>query len=96
MILFHWAVVHNSIGYSTVHLLLMLLIHPFILSLQLKKLRGHNKSAIDLSNANPACGRKETRKSTGHIMVTTRYSDKQGSKSRQKVMRHLTSNGTDQ
>ena len=25
--------------------------------------------------------------STGHIMVTTRYSDQQGSKSRQKVMR---------
>ena len=39
------------------------------------------------SNANPACGHKEVRRSTGHIMVTTRYSDQQGSKSRQKVMR---------
>ena len=28
-----------------------------------------------LSNANPACGHKEVRRSTGHIMVTTRYSD---------------------
>ena len=27
------------------------------------------------------------RKSTGHIMVITRYSDKEGSKSRQKIMR---------
>ena len=36
---------------------------------------------------NPACGHKEVRRSTGHIMVTTRYSDQQGSKSRQKVMR---------
>ena len=69
-------------------MLLLLLIHTFsVLSLQLKKLRRHNKSAIDLSNANPACGHKEVRRSTGHIMVTTRYSDQQGSKSRQKVMR---------
>ena len=69
---------------------LLLLIHTFsVLSLQLKKLRWHNKSsAIDLSNVNPACGHKEVRRSTGHIMVTTRYySDQQGSKSRQKVMR---------
>ena len=29
----------------------------------------------------------EVRRSTGHIMVTTRYSDQQGSKSREKVMR---------
>ena len=69
-------------------LLLLLLIHTFsVLSLRLKKLRRHNKSAIDLSNANPACGHKEVRRSTGHIIVTTRYSDQQGSKSRQKVMR---------
>ena len=69
-------------------LLLLLMIHTIsALSLQLKKLRCHNKSAIDLSNANPACGHKEVRRSTGHIMVTTRYSDQQGSKSRQKVMR---------
>ena len=38
-------------------------------------------------NVNPACGHKEVRRSTGHAMVTTRYSDQQGSKSRQKVMR---------
>ena len=47
----------------------------------------HNKSAIDLSNVNPARGHKEVRKSTGHIMVTTRYSDQQRLKSRQNVMR---------
>ena len=47
----------------------------------------HNKSAIDLSNANLACGHKEVLRSTGHIMVASRYSDQQGSKSRQKVMR---------
>ena len=69
-------------------LLLLLLIHTFsVLFLRLKKLRRHNKSAIDLSNANPACGHKEVRRSTGHIMVTTRYSDQQGSKSRQNVKR---------
>ena len=51
------------------------------------KLRRHNKTAIDLSNANPTCGHKEVPRSTGHIMVTTRYSDQQGSKSRQNVMR---------
>ena len=67
-------------------LLLLLLVHTFnVLSLQLKKLRRHYKSGIDLSNANTACGHKEVPRSTGHIMVTTRYSDQQGSKSRQKV-----------
>ena len=35
----------------------------------------------------PYPGHKEVPRSTGHIMVTTRYSDQQGSKSRQKVMR---------
>ena len=66
----------------------LLLIHTFsVLYLQLKKLRRHNKSAIDLSNANPACGHKEVPRSTGHIMATTRYSNQQGSKSRQKFMR---------
>ena len=66
---------------------LLLLIHTFsVVSLQLKNLRCHNKSAIDLSNTNPACGYKEVRRSAGHIMVTNHYSDQQGSKSRQKVM----------
>ena len=37
--------------------------------------------------ANPVRGQKEVPRSTGHIMVTTRYSDQQGSKSRQKIMR---------
>ena len=37
---------------------------------------------------NLACRQKEVRRSTGHIMVTTRYSDQQGSKSRHNVMRH--------
>ena len=37
--------------------------------------------------ANPVRGHKEVPRSTGHIMVITRYSDQQGSKSRQKVMR---------
>ena len=45
------------------------------------------KSAIDLSNVSPACGHEDVRRSTGHIMVTTRYSDQQGSKSPQNVMR---------
>ena len=36
---------------------------------------------------NPVRGHKEVPGSTGHIMVTTRYSDQQGSNSRQKVMR---------
>ena len=35
--------------------------------------RGHNENEVP--------------RSTGHIMVTTRYSDQQGSKSRQKAMR---------
>ena len=39
------------------------------------KLLTHNKSVIDLSNANPARGHKEVLRSTGHLMVTTRYSD---------------------
>ena len=48
-----------------------------------------HQSAIDLlsNNPNPACGHKELRRSTGHIMVITRYSDQQGSKSRQEVKR---------
>ena len=37
--------------------------------------------------ANPVRGHKEVPRSTGHITVTTRYSDQQGSKSRQNVMR---------
>ena len=37
--------------------------------------------------ANPVRGHKEVPRSTGHIMVTTRYSDQQGSKWRQQVMR---------
>ena len=36
-----------------------------------------------LSNANPALGHKEVRMPTDHIVVTTRYSNRQGSKSRQ-------------
>ena len=42
---------------------------------------------MDLLNVNPACGHKEVPGSTGHIVVTTHYSDQQGFKSRQKVMR---------
>ena len=38
---------------------------------------------MSLSNTNLARGHKEVRRSTGHIMVTTRYSNQQGSKSRQ-------------
>ena len=45
--------------------------------------------------ANPVRGHKEVPRSTGHIMVTTRYSDQQGSKSRQEAC-DSTSNGTDQ
>ena len=69
-------------------LLLSLMIHTFsVLSFQLKKLRWHNKSAIALSNGNPVRGHEEVRRSTGHIMVATRYSDQHRSKSRQNVMR---------
>ena len=46
-------------------------------------------------DANPARGHKEVPRSTGHIMVTTRYSDQQRSKSRSKVC-DSTNNGTDQ
>ena len=46
-------------------------------------------------DANPVRGHKEVPRSTGHIMVTTRYSDQQRSKSRQKVC-DSTNNGTDQ
>ena len=64
--------------------LMLLLIHTFsVLSLQLKKLRGHSESYQDLSNANSARGHKEGRRSRGHIMVITRYSNQQGSTSRQ-------------
>ncbi|CAM9918724.1 unnamed protein product [Ascophyllum nodosum] len=42
-----------------------------------------NTSVIHLSNANPARGHKEVRRSTGHIMVTARYSNQLGSKLRQ-------------
>ena len=63
--------------------LLLLLLHIFsVLSLQLNKLRRHKESATDLSNDSPARGHKEVRKSTGHIMVTTRYSNQHGSESR--------------
>ena len=72
------------------------MIHTFSgLSLQLKKIRRHNKSAKDLSNANPACGHKKVVRSKCHIMVTIRYSDQKGSKSRHKLC-DSTSNGTDQ
>ena len=64
--------------------------------LQLKKLQGHNKSATDLSNANPAHGHKDIPRSWSHIMVTTRYSDQQKFESRKIVMRLYAGNGTDQ
>ena len=42
-------------------------------------------------NANPACGYLEVPRSTGrHTMVTTRYADQQGSKSRQKDTKYAT------
>ena len=43
--------------------------------------------SLVLSCANPACGHKEVLRLTGHIMVTTRYSDQRGSKSRQNLCR---------
>ena len=46
-------------------------------------------------DANPVRRHKEVSRSTGHIMVTARYSDQQRSKSRQKVC-DSTNNGTDQ
>ena len=68
--------------------LLLLSYHTFsVSSLHLKKLWLHDKSVIDLLHANPACSHQEVPRSTGHIMVTTRCSDQQGSKSRQEVIR---------
>ena len=97
---------HDKLGYSPICYIgskigwvsmKEVLIHTFsVLSLQLKKLRLHNKSAIDLSNAIPACGHKEVPRSTGHIMVTTRYSGQQGSNRDKKLFGSTTSNGTDQ
>ena len=82
-----WVANGRERGVTLKGLLLLLLIHTSsVSSLQLKNLRRHNKSAIDLSNTNSACGHKEVRRSTGHIVVTTRYSDHKGPKSRQKVM----------
>ena len=52
-------------------MLWLLYIHTFsvVLSLQLWNIiRRHNKSAIDLSNVNPARGHKMIGKSTGHII----------------------------
>ena len=49
--------------------------------------RGPQPYPVIYVVANPACSHKEVPRSTSHIMVTTRYSDQQGSKSRQKVMR---------
>ena len=48
-----------------------------------------NESAIDLSSVNPARGRKEVRRSTDRIMVTTRYyysTNRDGSKPRQVIL----------
>ena len=45
---------------------------------------NHTVPSINLALAR---GHKEVLRSTGHITVTTRYSDQHGSKSRQKVMR---------
>ena len=77
-------------------LLLLLLVYKFsVLSLQLKKLRRHNKSDIDLSNANPACGHKEVLRSTGHIIVKPATQTKRDP-NRDKKLCDSTSNGTDQ
>ena len=48
---------------------------------------GLSPSPVIYVVANPVRGHKEVPRSTGHIMVTTRHSDQQGSKSRQKIMR---------
>ena len=58
---------------------LLLLIHTFsVLSLQLKKL--------GLSNADPARGHKEVRRSTGHIMGTARYSNQHRDPNSDKIL----------
>ena len=62
---------------SAIMLLLLMMIHTFsVLSLQLKKLRCHNKSVIDLSNVSPARGHKEARRPTGlvpHLLLPPLY-----------------------
>ena len=76
--------------FMTVEALSFLLIHTFsVLSSQLKKIYADDKTSHPYrpikcqSRLWPQRGTK----STGHIVVTTRYSDHQRSKSRQKTMR---------
>ena len=48
---------------------------------------NHTRYPVIYVVANPVRGHKEVPRSTGRILVTTRYSNQVGSKSRQKVMR---------
>ena len=69
-------------SYANIHVVVVVVdSHIQRIVLATEELRRHNnKSVIDLSNDNPACGHKEVPRSTGHIIVTTHYSDQQGSK----------------
>ena len=61
-----------------------MLIYTFgVLSLAIEETTVTQQASHRPIKANPACGHKEVRRSTGHIMVTTRYSNQLGSKSRQ-------------
>ena len=72
---------HHTLQYTSIYNILLLIHTLIVLSLQqlLKQKPWHNESAIHLSNANPARCHKEWQRPTGYIMVTTRYSDPQGS-----------------
>ena len=46
-----------------------------VLGLRRRNYGDTTSHPIDLPNANPACGHKEVRRSTGHIMVAAHYSN---------------------
>ena len=73
---------------------MMLIDTVSVLSLQLKKLRRHNESAIDLSNANPARGHKEVRKVNGSHHGDNPLLEPQESKSRQNLCQVQPPNAT--
>ena len=76
----------KDLNFYTRYILLILLFYTTfsVFSLQLKQIRWcYNISVIDQSNVSPARDHKEVRKSTGHTVVTDRYSNKQGTQSRQ-------------
>ena len=81
VVLAHVAVV--IVQTPSLHMLLISHIQRIVLATEETTVTQQVSHRIDLSNANPARGHKQVRRSTGHIMVTTPYSNQQRSKSRQ-------------